>query len=515
MSQSSTTGTVPQAAIPAAGLAQWAFRRETGVVLLCVAILQQSLGHHNADNSWLIHVCERLLDGARIYVDPIETNPPASFLIYLPAVALARLLRLPSEFMVSLFVFAGALAGLGFCATLIRRAKLLSQAARVFFFNAGVFALLLVPGICFAQREHIAVIAMLPMLIVFAARAAGEPIRAGPAAAAGALAGCAVAIKPFFVAALALPFLLVLWRQRRLALLWRTENIAAAATIGAYAVSVVLLFPEFFAVLPALLDTYVPVKAPLKVMLLSPLALIAAALIGLCVFVCRNGWRDRGALVPVLLILGAVGFMLAALAQGKGWINHFLPAIVMALIALAASAAPQLKQVAAGEALAGGLELAGIAGLAAFTLLLPLVFGAPNQFAMQEEYPGLRAAIAKHAPPRPKIMTLAVGLDAGFPITRQVGGEWVGRQNMLWQMAFARILLDRGAGDRAKMQGYIDASARMFAEDVRKRRPDVIVAGKGPVIDKIWRRPAIAGAMAQYRRVANLGEVELWAPQDQ
>ena len=85
-------------------------RWQLSLVLVAFAILQQSLGHHNADNSWLFTVCEKLLDGAQPYVDVIETNPPASFMIYMPAVLLARMIGLPIEFVASVCVFSGVIA---------------------------------------------------------------------------------------------------------------------------------------------------------------------------------------------------------------------------------------------------------------------------------------------------------------------------------------------------------------------------------------------------------------------
>lgn len=510
MSQTTTTGAAMQPAMPGINPAQWAFRRSTGFAILVLAIVQQSLGHHNPDSSWLIHVCERLLDGARIYVDPIETNPLASFLIYLPAVATARLLRLPSELLVSVFFFVGTLASLGLCNTIARRAKLLGAPERVWFFNAGVFALLLVPGMAFAQREHAAAIAIAPMLVLFAARAAGEPVRTGHAILAGVLAGVSVALKPFFVLALVLPFGLALWRQRQAMLVLKAEAIAGALTVALYAASVPLLFPEFLGIVPALLDTYVRVTIPISMLLRSPFALFAALAMVLALLACRRRWHDRAAVVSLVLTLAASGFLVAALVQGKGWLNHFLPAIALALLALAMAAASSLKALTQARQKPDGRALVTIGGLTLLAAILPIVFGAPNQFAMQEEHPGLRAAITRHAPPHPKMMALAVSLDAGFPVTRQVGGLWVGRRHILWQMAFARILLDRKAGDEKSLQAYIDADARMFAEDVRDRRPDVIVVGKGPVVAKIREHPLIVDAMTGYRRAQDLGDVDLW-----
>ena len=61
-----------------------------------------------ADVAWLAHCDERWLDGAVPYRDFIEINPPASLLLYLPAVAAARALGLRSELCVAVFGFLSA-----------------------------------------------------------------------------------------------------------------------------------------------------------------------------------------------------------------------------------------------------------------------------------------------------------------------------------------------------------------------------------------------------------------------
>lgn len=512
MSPSQSPASSPYASTMAAAFARLALRREAGLAIVLLSVLQQSLGHHNPDNSWLFHVCERLLEGARIYVDPIETNPPASFLIYLPAAVAARFTGLSTEFMVSLFVFSGALAALWFCTVIARRCKLLNGEERAFAFNAGIVALIALPGICFAQREHVALIAVLPVLFVYAARAAGSQMRLSHALVAGLLGGVAIAIKPFFAAALLLPALATVWNRRAPALLFSAENLAAGVLVCGYGLLVYLRFPEFFAVLPALLDTYAAVTIPLRLLVQSPFLLLSVALIVAALMVCRVQASRNRRLVTIMVSAAAAGFLVAAAAQGKGWINHFLPSIALGFLALAIAAAGTITALAAQPHQGAHQQLHLVTPVLVLPalLILPLFFGAPNQFAMQEEYPGAKEIIARHAPARPKIMSLAVSLDAGFPITRQIGGQWVGRQNMLWQMAFARIRLDARQGDSASMQRYIDADARMFLEDVVNRRPDVILAGKGPHVDKIRQHRDIRTALDGYRRIADVSDLEIW-----
>src|SRR5713101_5631390 len=60
------------------------------IAVTIAAIVLRLLMVTATDVSWLITLSEKVLDGTRLYVDLIEVNPPASVLLYLPAVALAR-----------------------------------------------------------------------------------------------------------------------------------------------------------------------------------------------------------------------------------------------------------------------------------------------------------------------------------------------------------------------------------------------------------------------------------------
>ena len=61
-------------------------------VVFAIAILLRQVVPLNTDVSWLLVVCERMLDGQHLYRDIVEINPPMAAFAYLPAVALARAL---------------------------------------------------------------------------------------------------------------------------------------------------------------------------------------------------------------------------------------------------------------------------------------------------------------------------------------------------------------------------------------------------------------------------------------
>ena len=75
-----------------------------------IALALRHLLAANTDVSWLLTVAERVLDGQRLYVDVIETNPPMAVLIYMPGVVIARALGLPAELVTDALVFAAIFA---------------------------------------------------------------------------------------------------------------------------------------------------------------------------------------------------------------------------------------------------------------------------------------------------------------------------------------------------------------------------------------------------------------------
>src|SRR5437667_11637759 len=54
------------------------------------AVLLRQVMPFNVDVSWGFIVSERMLDGQRLYVDILETNPPMAVSVYVLGVALAR-----------------------------------------------------------------------------------------------------------------------------------------------------------------------------------------------------------------------------------------------------------------------------------------------------------------------------------------------------------------------------------------------------------------------------------------
>jgi hypothetical protein len=478
-----------------------------GAGLAVAAIAAQLAGHIDCDVSWFLTFAEKIVDGATPYVDVTDPNPPAAFLSLIPAVLLARALHVAPEASVAALVVVFAAGAIGLAAHLLRLGGARSRRSSLQLFNALVFLLLFAPALVFAEREHIAVLAMSPLLTALAIEQRRRP---GPARAARLVAGLggglAIALKPHFALAIALPALALAWRERRASALWREELVAAALATGTYAVAVVLLFPAYVErALPLAFEVYAPARDGLAHLLIFSLAPAYLALLA-GFFVAARGALDRATLV---FLCASIGCFAAFLVQGKGWINHAYPALALILLAWTLLA------------LGSHIRTPRRAALIKF-LFVPALVGAPVCFALAdlladaEEHPGLTEAVASVAPPHPRVATIARQLDFGHPLVRRLEGEWIGRQNALWVSALVRRLLPSADLERqARLEAWRHADLADFAEDLRRGRPDIVVVEDETTRRFVLARPETAAALDGYRLAARAGEIEIWRRADQ
>ena len=314
-----------------ADVARW---QALSLGFLLIGAVLDLLRRTDVDVAWLLTLAEKMLAGQRPYVDIFEANPPMSILMYLPAIVAGRAVGAAPDSMVIVLALLAAVASLALCGRILKavienREILWKLAA------AGVFALVVLPTGVFSQREHIAVIAMLPFLAAVVARGEGAAPRLTLAALAGFGCGIAMAIKPHFALAAGLPVLLTAWRLRSWRPIFAVEIWAASAVVAAYAAVMVLAFPAFISFLPVIRETYLPVRRPLTTMLFSPPLPVWMLLSVLTAWMARG--RPGGAWVAAALIAASVGGAASFLIQGKAWPYHAYPMLAFALLGLLAA----------------------------------------------------------------------------------------------------------------------------------------------------------------------------------
>lgn len=210
----------------------------------------------NNDVLWILTATSKWLDGARLYRDVVEVNPPQIFYLNGPPVLFSKLAGIPAYTAFVGYVFLLIGMSVAMTAGLARRLEPEGAGRRVLTL-AVLVVLVAFPSTDFGQREHLMLVFCLPYLLLAALRAEGAEVDARLAGLCGLFAGLGFCLKPFF---LLVPLSLELYLAAQLRARWslRRPETATLALVGlAYAASIPLLAPDYLGeVVPRALLVY-------------------------------------------------------------------------------------------------------------------------------------------------------------------------------------------------------------------------------------------------------------------
>lgn len=464
----------------------------------CIAVIAHALMPTKDDISWLITNAKALVDGRELYKDIIETNPPLSILIYLPAVLVERLVGLKAEFVTVLFTALGSLAVGRLCRSRLEAAGLDGG----LFEAAFALVFLVLPLGAYAQKDHVAALIAVPFLLELALQAGGC---GRTSFLSGLLIGLTVAIKPHFVLAIVLPVLVFAARGLRvrrggwLGLIFNRATLTGAVVAVAFQGFVYLAFPAFFHdVLPMVVEIYVPLREPLYSLMVTEKGFLFVALV---VIVLLYGAMSD--IVLGLLVAGA-GFFAAYLLQAKGWPYHLFPATGLGFMALA-SAFP--LDAASGRPLVRKGRSPLMAGAMLLVVLLSHSWWMTVTWL---DWSPLTRAIVATGIPHPKVINLSSSHDVGHPSVPDAGGIFVGTLSSRWisLVSLAAVYLHPDDPVVMARSRYWEARDRAYLlDDIRRASPDLILVEQTKFIDWVeWARqsPDLAAVLDDYTPVATV-----------
>ena len=512
--------------------------------LLAWSVLQElQLGLWD-DVTVLISLSERILDGQWPYVDYLTSNPPASLLIYVPPTECARLLGLPVDLMTKIFVFAGAAASIAFCIRLAHKSDAARDLGQVGLL-ATVAALFVLPACVFAQRDHIALIAALPMLVVMGIRASERTVGALSATIAGLGGGLMVVIRPHYAVAIGLAALYVAWRRGLRPSALFPEFYAASLVCAAYLVAIFLFFPSFLSdAMPMALAVYAPLKLDPQVLLVkAPTGLIWITLAALALVYRKQVAANAFASVAALASAGAFW---SYFIQGKGFPYHGYVAIALAFVTvtLALSKSPRLSSGAPlamtigfcvaiiADSATGIWSVAMVSTNLAFALIALAVTFLPESMAFRHvrwsvlSFGALFVAFGQaeswhqsgwRKDPRflaeaeklghPKLALVSENQAFVEFLADRVGKRWRQHVYALGITAGVDIVLDRQTVDEAtrqKLEAYRRREQDLLLGDIADQKPDAII------VEEKWAKvhlaqPTLERILRGYRLVSTTG----------
>ncbi|MBS1168681.1 MAG: hypothetical protein H6R00_4706 [Proteobacteria bacterium] len=474
-------------------------------LMALLAVVFHALMPTKDDISWLIVNAEALLDGKELYKDIIETNPPLSVLLYVPAVLVERLIGLRAELA---SVIITALIGLAVAHLIRRRLDLAGVEGGGRLEAAIALVFLVLPLGAYGQKDHVAALIALPFCVELGLFSDG---RRKMSVSTGVLVGLSVAIKPQFALAALLPCLWMaarVWRKGERFWPFLVVN-RATVTAGLLVVTfqglVYWLFPAFFRdVLPIVLEVYVPPRQSLATLLFPLMGILVPALLILSLL-----YGPRTTLAEVIGAAG-FGFFAAFLIQGKGWPYHLFPATSYGLFLFSAEALPRLWKERQNRSPAVALLMA--------TTILSI--HSIWMTATWTDWSALTRAIKATGIQQPTILNIAASHEVGHPSTRDAGGRWVGTFSCRWitMLATNRTLDGAKGTNRDALAAWIAYDRQVLRRDIAEKHPDLILVDRRGTFDWLaWARedPDTARLLEGYRPVGEVtndgdaGSIEL------
>ena len=453
-------------------------------VVVAIGVVGEFRSPLNGDAAYQLDVARRMLDGAGLYRDLIDLNPPFIFWLQLPLVVL----RLDGVGTIAVFRTAViAVAGLSL---LLAWPAMRGRPALWAGFMLMVVGL---PLGYFGEREHLLVMLVFPLVAYSTVEAEGVAPGRARAVAMGLLAALGILLKPMAVVLLLVLAAARVSFNRTPRSLLRPDFLAVAAG-GAAGVIAMLAFA------PAYLPVVREYGALYREFARQPIgALLFGDVLMWVVWAALAGLLAGGRALPVhhrvrVLVGASLALFAAAVSQGKGFGYHYYPALVFAVLSLLELAASPLGAPGGRPILAKVIACAALAPI--FWLFGEVAWsraaGRPTILAEEQA----RVASLVGGEPGTRVAIISARLADAYPV--------VLRHDYRYALAFPHAwmaTLPPGAPG-------IEALRRRYGQDLEQFTPEAVVvraresAGPGDfAVDYIaWlcTDPLVRQALASY-----------------
>ncbi len=444
--------------------ARWWWAVWAVLALLSAAVFWPA--YLNTDLAWHLYMSRVVLHGGTAYVDVIDTNPPLILFLSVPPAWFAELLGVSAIVVFKVYMYLLAAASLLVCARLIRRGwTCLPEGARLLLVTALVFAVLPFARLgVFGQREHYMVLMTMPYVLAAAAWTGGQRLPGRWAALLGAIGGVGFAMKPHYLLAwIAIEAALLALDARRRS--WRRpEAMGAVAGLAAYALTVVIFYPQYLPLAETIRETYGGLNSSATVMLrLTDVQIWIAALVLLLLVRLPRATRS----LTIVLFAAWTGFLAGMILQFKGWNYHLYPGRALALMFFVTFAIALFQSMPSlATAFRGGVR-ALAAGLVAALVLSAgrYVLEAHRPAVNSDLVTPLSAIVRTQAPGGPiAILSMRSIMYPAFPLVNYTGAAWSLRFNCLWFLPglYEKELQEEGDRVRFRAPAAMGALERRF-----------------------------------------------------
>lgn len=437
------------------------------LVFLCVATT-------NIDASWFTTCASRLLDGQRLIDSCYDANPPLSAVIYIIPALLEKYAGWPRTAAIPVYgLCLFGLSTLAVHAVLKHQHKLPKAQYRAVFF-AWLIANTVLVQYWFGEREQMIVLGLFPMALMQIGMTRGlppPPEFKWPILIFGSIA---LLIKPLYLLIPGVIFVHRAIRQRRISVIGDSDFALIAVFVAAYVALLVYVFGNYVhVILPDAVKLYVVSSHYGSALTISLAAAIALgfALAG----AAERAQADRtpAGAMPATLVALALLCLLPCVMQNKGYMYHFIPAMVFAVGGLALLAMDWFS------------DKTGTRACVVLTILSYLISAAPMlvvaHHSTMAEYP-LMAETGKTTPGCSYFMfdnvynVQTVATYAGCAHASRFSDLWFLQTLLGEQYALERDLPH--VLTKEEIEAYSRKYAAMVTDDLKRWKPDTLIIAR-------------------------------------
>lgn len=297
---------------------------------LFVWFIHQSQNAINPDNAFLTNAAMQLLGSIRMNEGYYDTNPPMSFLLYIPPALAVLWTGVPIYY--AIFGYGCALLALSAFALnmLLRETELYTPPQRQIVLCIYLLCNTIAVNTAFAERDHFIAMALLPLMYLLQATTLKKTVPLNLKWGVLVFGGLALLIKPHYGLFPALVFGHRMITQKRLSVVLDTDFVILAVCTALYITLVLTAFPDFVSII-------LPDVTRMYALSLDNFAFVTTIQYGLSILLVmlfvQLAFTNERLKIQILLGYALLCLLIFAL-QGKGYFYQLIPFMMFFSIGL-------------------------------------------------------------------------------------------------------------------------------------------------------------------------------------
>ena len=285
------------------------------------------------DMGWLLQCLDRFLNGGTYKSDFYETNPPLSFLVYLPAYPFFSYLGLDPK--ISVFMlFMGYIVITNLIVFSLLKSCEFKSTDIAIILCACIIGQTWGSAIPYGSKDHLILMFMIPLCLYQSMLTSGKKATTFAAIGSVVVGATAICLKPHYGFITALFFLHRMYSGKPVLSVLKAPDFLGLFVCGmTYVLFVLVVTPEFFEILPEIMSIYgVERPFPLSSRLHYGIYAIIGFVLGSWLLIEDEDRRLKQALYA-FTFLSLISFI-PYLLQDKGWHYHAIPILSYGMMSL-------------------------------------------------------------------------------------------------------------------------------------------------------------------------------------